>query len=363
MKSVFVVASVVLLACAAIVNTASEAAAAHPVGPATGNDADNKPNSATEIETVVGTPGPGSPDGIVAFTFENRTGKPLTDIHLRNPQRFVQAPSPGEWVGVDFNPNFEQNGIHTTVVDGGNGSKMTGTPGTKSGVNASTYGDPGGGNGTLETDKKLQVSFQLYYPNSNVPLPPDTPVKFEVIGTHGGSTNNKNGVWVSATGVNAIGGSSPPTEVASLGIPDYLTGTVATGSEDSVTLRDIPLAEMCGYRFNNGNLVIKPMQNTRFALEEDDTHVLVYNELGETAGGNVVGVSNLRINDAGHLVMDVTRNKRDENHIVIVIRGLKLESFSHLANGDEIYATGYGAAIPAGGVLENNWKVAVKGAS
>lgn len=136
-------------------------------------------------------------------------------------------------------------------------------------------------------------------------------------------------------------------------VPDF-NPSVATSKAGINTLvcKDIALGECYGYRFQNGSLVITPDKPAKFKINAD-TRVLAHDEEGtDMLGSGAFSAANLRIDEAGNFVFDITRDQAHDNHIVIVVRGLQVTSMGPVAGvsggvgaGEEIHAGVSGAAV------------------
>lgn len=128
-------------------------------------------------------------------------------------------------------------------------------------------------------------------------------------------------------------------------IPEYNASPVSVlvGTE-TLTCNDIAIGEVFGYRFESGSLVVKPSSG-RFELQPD-TAIRGYNQDGDDVSGTgAFSVSNIRINDRGYLVFDVSRDRTDEQHVAIVIRGLKLTQLHLDEHPRDIQVSLTGAAL------------------
>lgn len=146
---------------------------------------------------------------------------------------------------------------------------------------------------------------------------------------------------------DGIGAEGESTALLANIVPNYdaTPVNVALNGPSEVTCNDIAIGETFQYRFESGSLVVKP-SNGRFELDPEETEVKGFNENGDdVTGTGAFGVSNVRINDQGHLVFEVSRDRTDDLHVAIVIRGLKLTGLDAAGEPHNINVGMSGAAI------------------
>ncbi|MCB9933588.1 MAG: hypothetical protein H6841_09220 [Planctomycetes bacterium] len=120
-------------------------------------------------------------------------------------------------------------------------------------------------------------------------------------------------------------------------------------------LHHIALGEADNHRFQRGSVVIKP-QHGQFVLS-DETAVRAIDEEGADVSSERFSTTNLRIDDNGNFVFDITRDQEDELHIAFVISGLQLRLPLQITPGSSITAS-VGGAILRGPQYDNLWTLA-----
>ncbi|MBZ0137970.1 MAG: hypothetical protein K8I27_16560 [Planctomycetes bacterium] len=173
----------------------------------------------------------------------------------------------------------------------------------------------------------------------------NTDVQFEIWWTRGDGRN----IVVSATSSEQIGDGDPRTTLASMNTTHSwgFDFSVFETAEYTASLNDLAIAECDGFRFQEGSLVLRPTNSTRFnaaslesfsisARSEDNDNVL---------GTGRFSAGEPRIDSRGNFVIDITRSQSDTEHIVIVLSGLKVEDLSGHEAGQKVYADVSGAAV------------------
>jgi hypothetical protein len=166
-------------------------------------------------------------------------------------------------------------------------------------------------------------------------------------------------IWVSATSGNRIGNAAPLTTLASLNITNYNVSPVQVlkGTNQPVDVNLIVLAECHDFRFQEGCLVVSAEGTPTFIIDEDKTHIEAWDEQGnQVVSQSRVSFSNLRIDDFGNFVFNIERDRTDQHHIVIVIRGLKITNLEGVL-ADWSVPVSFGGAALGGGCIHSLYDI------
>lgn len=163
---------------------------------------------------------------------------------------------------------------------------------------------------------------------------------------------------IHAVSPHTVGDVDDGDAITSVGIPSFDDEVVTADTEaTSVALGDIAIAERHGFRFQNGNLLIKPSEGLSFTGLTGVT-LLAYHQDGNAAPAGDIELGPARIDDMGNLVFSVERRPADPEHVIIVVRGATIATPNGGLDGDEIYI-GVQCSALAGFVLEDFKQVAV----
>lgn len=269
--------------------------------------------------------------GKVIHDVKNTSGKAATDVHVKITSMMHDPDGPPVPWGVGR--TYKVAGITTAEIDDDT-SHMTGEA-NEDGDGADAECAEGE---SLANGKQLKISILI---EKNGQAVEGIKVEMEIRWTEDGQT-------ISATDTKTIGDGRPRTPLSAEIIPNYNPGPVEVdlGAED-VVLKDVCLAETDGYRFQDGgDIVLKAPNSTAFNITLN-TSILIRDEDGNTPDTEDVNVANLRIDDRGNFVFNLSRNALHDRHVVLVIRSLELEGLDDYQYdpGHELHAGLAGSAI------------------
>jgi len=269
--------------------------------------------------------------GKVIHDVKNTSGKAANDVHVKITSMMHDPDGPPVPYGAE--EAYKVAGITTVEIDDDT-SHMTGEA-NEDGEGADAECAEGE---SLANNKKLKISILI---EKNGVAVEGIKVEMEIRWTEEGQT-------ISATDTKTIGDGRPRTPLSAEIIPNYNPQAVEVDlGADEVTLNDICLAETDGYRFqDNGDIVLKAPNSTAFNITLN-TQILIYDEDGDAADPTQAGAANLRIDERGNFVFNVSRDALAEKHVVLVIRNLKLEGLDDYQYdpGHALHADLSGSAI------------------
>jgi hypothetical protein len=297
-----------------------------------GDDGAGAPAAPTPVSLRTGN-GPAA--GSIAIDVKNKSGKRVTDVHVRLKDanvRIVKISTVGGGAGSPMTSNDPDG----TQQDGG-GENDT----RPEGSSKVPPENPGG----LDSDEGITIQLEVeHFEGGQWVKKEGSFVNAEIWWTRGENRN----IVVSATSPNEVGDGDPRALIANISTQHELglvmgPADVVAGSE-SGTCNDLTIGECDGFRFQNGCLVISPSNSARFTGAES---VIAYNMGGEVVSGtSLVSVSNLRVDVRGNFVVDIQRDQQDEEHIFLVIRGAQLTKVAGNNDvGQEVHAKVSGAAV------------------
>lgn len=103
--------------------------------------------------------------------------------------------------------------------------------------------------------------------------------------------------------------------------------TASKSPSENVALNDLAISEVNGSRFESGKVSILPERGTKFVDEDAALSITIVDENGTAlkADSTRFKCSKPHINKQGHFVFSITRDKGDELHVALIIKGLKLK--------------------------------------
>jgi hypothetical protein len=293
--------------------------------------ANGEPKDPKEIKAKTAA---GAAAGDVSLGLKNTSGRDVTDVHVK-----IVLPKDHKIKEI--------NTTHTDFTE----NDPDGSGAAKSEAVAKV---PSQSQGKLENDEEITVDVTIVDSEGNEVENKD--VTLEVWWTRGNSRN----IVVSATSPEAIGDGDPRVTLASLNTThewEFNFGVAQVAAEPEVELNDLAIAECDGFRFQKGSLVVRPNNSTRFSTDFDSFRLSAYTETGDTVlGTGRFSAGEPRVDSRGNFVIDITRSQDDEEHIVIVLSGLKLEGLSGHDSGQKVHADVSGAAV-AGHCMHRYWRL------
>lgn len=180
----------------------------------------------------------------------------------------------------------------------------------------------------------------------------DKEVDLRVWWTHGDSRDK----WVVSALPDGLGHGDDRVTLLSV-YPEFDPSPIVIEPEQGgiLELHHIALGEADNHHFQRGSVVIRP-QHGQFVLT-DETAVRAIDEEGADVSSERFSNTNLRIDDNGNFVFDITRDQEDELHIAFVISGLQLRLPLQITPGSSITAS-VGGAILRGPQYDNVWTLA-----
>jgi hypothetical protein len=286
-----------------------------------------KQSERTEITGTTASQ-PAAAKGKLNMQLKNTTDKAVSDLHIC----IKQIKYPGKnWKNVDDTAPEKIDSVQTAAIDGED------MPNHTTEDNCVTVKCDAGK--TLKKDEQLSITVRVK--NEDTGQYVEAEVKLEAHWTI-------DDIEVCATSTDDIGSDRPVTSLASV-VDSYDPSTAEGVAETNVvTCNDICLAERDGYRFQNGSIVLTPDNSTSFAIDVN-TEIVVFDEDSNeiTTENDRVDITNLRIDDRGNFVFNISREAggSDEKHIVLVIRGLMVSGLSNHEVGEEVRGSVSGAGV------------------
>jgi hypothetical protein len=309
------------------------------------------PKGATPVTDTTSTPLGGHQGGEIVRKFRNDSKSDWRDFHI-----FI--PFSGRAIrigGIDASGSNAQT--EPVDVPGNTGSSGVQIPLAGNGTITNPSQTDEDGAVTNPNESTFTVEFVVEYwddDSGTWKRLTGSQITFYVWGTHGMNRD----LAVTLAMPNALGHGDDRVSLLSV-FPDFDPSPLAISDTESgpLELNHLGLGETDGHRFHSGSAVIMPGQGMRFAITKN-TRVRAFNMEGEITGSELLSTSNLRVDDAGNLVFEVSRTVDDDLHAAIVITGLKLQRLPDIMwEGHELTA-GIGGAILGGRSFTDVWTLA-----